>query len=265
MTAIILYLITLLGAPIEKFWIKAEEYKEDQQYGKMVAAFAASILIVLGMLVTLVAVIYLVFTYCFEFLLVVGVVIWIYWAVWQKMHKKPKITEVDNVITEDLKKLQESAHKGYVPMRNMIFQTVKRSASDIMAKTPRALGEIEVFEDKFLIENGIIFYQFQLPKADIKYQCTVEDLQEFKTILQTTFETLWQSGNFPQIALQMKTDSYGNMYDPVVIDRIDDLGNKYLIQTVYTTNKYMDQLRNYELSGEYHQEAIYDPEDNNFL
>lgn len=260
-----MYLIRVLTAPIEKFWIMAEEYKGDQKYGKMVAAFAASILIILGMLVTLVALMYLTVTYCFEILLIVGVIIWIYWAVWQKMHSTPQTKEAENVITEDLKKLQESAHKGYVPMRTILFQTIKRSASDIMAKTPRALGEIEVFEEKFLIENGIIFYQFQIPKADIKYQCTTEDLQEFKIILQTAFEALWQGGNFPQIALQMKTDSYGNMYDPVVIDRIDDLGNKYLIQTVYTTNKYMDQLRSYELSGEYRQEVIYDPGDDNFL
>lgn len=265
MTEILLYILSLLTAPIQKFWIKAEGYKASREYGKMVVAFATSILIVFGMIITLLAIIYLVFTYCFELLLVVGVITWIYWAVYQKMHASSKATETDNELMEDMSKLLESGRKGYVPMRSIVYQISKRSANDIMAKVPRTLGEIEVYEDKFIVENGIVFYQFQLSKSDIKYECTMQDLHEFKIILQTTFEALWQGGNFPQIALQIQTDEYGNMYDPVVIDRIDDIGHKYLIQTVFVTKNYMSQIRNNELNGEYQQEALYDPTDSNFL
>lgn len=265
MTTIILYILNLLSAPIEKFWLKADEYKENQQYGKMVAAFAASTFIIASMIATLVILIYLAVTYFFEVLIMIGCIIWIYWAVWQKMHKKSEKLEEYIDITQDLKQLYASAQKGYPPMRTIIFQTLKRSANDIMAKPPRALGEIEVMEEKYIIENNIIFYQFQLPKADIKYQCMSDDIEEFKLILQTTFNQLWQAGNFPQIALQMQSDTYSNMYDPVIIDRIDDLGNIYLIQTVFTTTAYMEQVRRFKENAILKSDVVYDPTDSNFL
>ena len=69
------------------------------------------------------------------------------------------------------------------------------------------------------------------------------DLNEFKNVIQNTFKNLWESGQFPQIALQTYTDGSGIILDPICITDLEDLGNTYLIQSVYTNSAYISQIK----------------------
>lgn len=163
--------------------------------------------------------------------------------------------------------LYQNAVNGYPHMRTIMFQTLRQSAVDIGGDIPRAPQEIEVMTDKFVINanTGIIYYQFRLAKQDIKNIYTDNDLVEFNGILQNTFSNLWQAGKFSQLSLQSHIDQYGNVFNPVIVDRIDDLGNEYLIQTVFTTPAYAELVHMYWENQRASQDIGYNSNDSRFL
>ncbi len=239
---ILCFLFRVYIAPLIHFWDKAFMYKRKKEYGKMVAAFAVSFFTVIAMAASLGALIVFLVFYGKIVLLIIGGIAWVYWMV--KVHYADKKTQSPtevSTMTSDETELYKCALTGYNPMHNILFLVLKKCGNDISVKIPRTKEEIELPDDKFIIENDCIFYEFIAYKKDIHSEYLADELMDIKEILQNTFERLWKGREFlAYIKIQPFYDSNNNPYPPVTIDRVDDVGSKLLIQVVYTTPTYLN-------------------------
>ena len=190
--------------------------------------------------------------YRFEWVVVAGLVIWLYAYIKFRMDKKAAeaAAQAANVPVADpvLAEVQIQAEKGYPIMRNIMFQTLKEAAADIGGLVPRLLQEIEIPGTHYMLANGISFYQFQLNKADPRIQYQPADLSEFRVLVQAVCSRLIHAGNFPTLGMQDCMDAYGNWHDAVCVDVIEDVGNTFIIQAVFTTPAYTEYLYQKELN-----------------
>ena len=138
---------------------------------------------------------------------------------------------------------EEQAIKGYPIMRTIIYQTLKGSADSIGGLVPRILEEIEIDGTPYVITNNICFYQFRLSKANINSRYNANELQEFARILQNDIANKIRSGAFPSLAIQNYIDEFGDTYEAVYIDIIEDMDNCFIIQPVFYSPIYATYLR----------------------
>ena len=247
-------LISLLSFPIIWFWESFQKYNETKSIGKIILLFACS-LCGLAILVTSLAwlVVYLV-NYRFGWLMMGGVIIWLYAYVKTKVFiQKPDSTGTNIPAVEPVvSKRLEQAEKGYPIMRNIIYQTLKNIAQDIGGIVPRLSQEIEIqFSQHFILAHNIAFYQFKLDKADIQSQYHTADLEEFKAQIQVACSRLISSGNFPTLQMQSYLDTYGNWHDAVCIAVVEDVGNAFIIQSVFASPEYAEYLHQLQLNQQY--------------
>lgn len=175
------------------------------------------------------------FTYHLNLLIVLGVIFWLYTYVRDNI-QKPEVDTTPSIPAD----IMVQADKGYPVMRNIVYQTAKAIAPDIGGKIPRLLGEIEMPEGHYILANGICFYQFRLTKADTRTMYTSADLEEFKTVIQSALSDKIRSGEFPTVKIEDYRDKYGNWQDAVIVDTVEDIGNCFVIQTVFCTPEYSD-------------------------
>ena len=124
-----------------------------------------------------------------------------------------------------------------------MYQTLKSCAENIGGIVPRALADIEVLEGHYVISQNICFYQFRLEKTDIRTRYQQEEITEFISILQAEINRKIQNKDFPTLAMEKFIDSYGNIYDAVYIDVIEDMDRYFLIQSVFYSPQYAEYLR----------------------
>lgn len=243
-------LIDFLTFPVTRFWECFEKYKEEKSTWKIILLFIGSLtgLALIGG--ALGWIIYYIVSYHFEWLVIVGLILWLYSYVKSKMDKKAMANNVQDVpavdpVWEDFK---AQAEKGYPIMRNIMFQTSKEVASSVGANSPRLLQEIEIPGEHYVLVNGICFYQFKLSKADPMMQYNLEDLAVFREQFQSVCSRLIASGSFPTLQMQNCMDAYGNWYDAVHIDVIEDVGNTFIIQSVFVTPAYTEYKHQLQLN-----------------
>lgn len=238
------YFFSLLSFTIEWFWTQMEEYKESKNIFRIILLFVISLsglFLIGGSLVWLV--VYL-FTYHIEILVIFGLIVWLYAYIKSKMDKKAAQTEEANTQQSMIQTdMEAQAQRGYPMIRNILYQTLKEVADGIGGVAPRTLQEIEVLECHYLFANNICFYQFKLNKGDIYMRYQENELEMFQNILQTTISQKIQAGSFPTLGANTYLDSYGNMYDAVYIDIIEDMDTYFNIQAVFYSPAYADYLR----------------------
>ena len=245
----------ILLFPIQWFWKQYEKYVESRSIGKIIILFLVS-LTGLGLFAYALfwGISYLV-TYHTEALIVIGVIIWLYAYVRSKMkekedEKKRQQDTQNMAYMQEEQFLHEQANKGYPIIRNILYQTLKEIGGSIGGNQPRILNEIEMLECHYILSNKIIFYQFHLAKAEIKTHYDRDELQEFENILQTSISRKIQAGDFPTLGATTFQDEYGNIYDSVIIDIIED-GDSYLgIQAVFYSPLYAEYWRNKKMNAQ---------------
>lgn len=243
-------IVELLTFPVMLFWEYFEKYREEKSTWKIILLFVGSLTglaLIGGALVWIVCYI---FTYHFKWVVIVGVILWLYVYVKSKMDKAVVTNNVQNTpavdpVWEDFK---AQAEKGYPIMRNIMFQTSKEVASSVGANSPRLLQEIETLGEHYVLANGICFYQFKLPKADPMMQYNLDDLAVFREQFQSVCSRLIASGSFPTLQMQNYMDAYGNWYDAVCIDVIEDVGNAFIIQSVFVSPTYTEYKHQLQLN-----------------
>lgn len=265
MEKLISVILKILLAPIVTFWRKVETYKECGEYGKMVAAFVASLFLVLSMASALIVVLIFLFNYHIEVLIIIGIIAWIYWIVKEYFFNKKDNNSPPPSDDPNEYLIHVNAMNGYSSMRTIVFKILRESATHIGAKVPQILQDIEVMTDKYIYANNIVYYQFRVAKQNLTQMSSSSDLCEFNSILQSTFKNLWKTGKFSHIALQEQVDKYGNVFDPITIYYVEDLGNEFLIQTCYTTQAYIDLLHSYWQEQNASQSTDYDTNDSRLL
>ena len=161
-----------------------------------------------------------------------------------------KAQSATNSIQSTQEQLKEQADRGYPIMRNIMYKTLRDEAGAVGGILPRTLQEIEVLETHYIISNDIIYYQFKLNKADINMYYGKDDLEEFKRILQVAIMRKLQAGEFPRLQIDNVKDEYGNIFDAVSVDMIEDIDTYFIIQTVFMSQSYAAILRNKLMMGQ---------------
>ena len=242
-------LLSLLTFPVKWFWESFERYKDTKSVGKIILLFAGSLtgLVLLGG--TLIWCTSYLLSYHIEWVVIAGLVIWLYAYIKSRMdNKKAEMAADVSAADPSSAEMQAQAEKGYPIMRNIMFQTLKEAAADIGGLAPRLLQEIEIPGMHYMLANGINFYQFQLNKADPRMQYQPADLSEFQALVQAVCSRLIHAGNFPTLGIQDCIDAYGNWHEAVCVDVIEDVGNTFIIQAVFTTPAYTEYLHQKQLN-----------------
>lgn len=233
-------MVNFITYPIRWFWNMYHVYKEERTIWKIVVLFIVSLSGVLLIATAIIIFLSWLFLKHTGFLIIFGLIIWSYSYVKSK-------SDFNNVPVEpvsvELQELEEQAKRAYPTVRNIMYQTLKSSAESIGGKIPRLLQEIELSEQHFIIANGICFYQFRLSKADISVRYENDELKEFERILQNDISGKIRTGDFPTVSIEQFIDEYGNFYDAISIDVIEDVDNCFIIQTVLYSPKYAEYLR----------------------
>lgn len=246
-------ILSVLLFPIHLFWEKYEEYKKEESVIKIIIFFILSLSGVAIIGITLIWGIVYVSSYYPEWIVIIGLIVWLYAYIKSKKQKKTEVSAMQNaqqeiILTQQQQQMQEQAMRGYPLIRNILYQTLKVIAESIGGNSPRLLAEIEIPEAHFIFANGICFYQFKLAKADIRMNYMREELQEFERILQTAISRKIQSGDFPTLGTGTYPDAYGNLYDAVIIDIIEDINTYLVIQAVFYSPAYADYTRQKQLN-----------------
>lgn len=233
----------VISFPIRYFWYKYQEYKEEESIMKVIILF---IIALSGFALLGGAVIWLIwwlFTYHIETLVIIGIIIWLFGYVKEKMNNSTLQVVIEETNSQELIDLQEQAKNGYPLMRNIMYQTLKSCAENIGGIVPRVLADIEVLESHYVISQNICFYQFRLEKTDIRTRYQKEEITEFISILQNQISRKIQNRDFPALSTEKIMDSHGNIYDAVYIDVIEDMDRYFLLQSVFYSHRYAEYLR----------------------
>lgn len=235
------WLLSMLVYPIKWFWKGYEKYKSENNVFMVVVLWVVSL--------TGIGVIGYCMYRLFEWLLVYHMdiviialaIIWLYSWIKSKMESNnPPVVESVSV---EMQEMLEQANRAYPTVRNVMYQTLKTSAESIGGVVPRTLEEIEVLEQHYIISNSICFHQFRLAKADIRIRYDQNELREFERVLQNDISRKIRVGDFPAFGTGERTDEYGNVYDAVHIDVIEDVDSCFLIQAVMYSPQYVSYLR----------------------
>lgn len=237
------WLIAILTFPIKWFWEKYKSYKDDNNILGIFLIFLMSLSGVAILGIACIAATNYLFTYHLKQIVAIGVICWLYIYIRDKYTKQED--EIEQVIQADI---ELQAERGYPIMRNVIFQTAKSTAPDIGGKIPRLLGEIEMPESHYIISDNLCFYQFRLMKEDMTIQYTENDLNEFKSIFQTNVSHKIESGAFPNLKMEKYRDQYGNFYDSIIIDTIEDIGNILILHAVFSSHEYAEYRHQIDIS-----------------
>ena len=234
------WLLGIITFPITWFWNSYKRLKETRDVKRLIIFFVLSLsgfAILAGALLWLI--LWLI-TFHIEVIVIISVVCWLFAYVKAKMDKP---SEEEPTISQELLELEEQAVKAYPTMRNIMYQTLKSCAENIGGIVPRVLADIEVLESHYVISQNICFYQFRLEKTDIRVRYQQEEIAEFMSILQAEINRKIQNKDFPTLAMEKFIDSYGNIYDAVYIDVIEDMDRNFLIQSVFYSPQYAEYLR----------------------
>jgi len=220
--------------PIEWFFQKFEELKEENATGKIILLFVVSLtgLALFGFVIAwIIATLIVDFP---EVLIIIGLIAWLY------AYVKNKMAEKQNVVTTETTLVQEQADKSFPIVRNILYQTLKEMADCIGGVIPRTLDEITFPECHYLISHGVCFYQYRLNKSDIRVMYTANELQEFKRTLQNCISNKIQAGQFPMFESSIVYDKYNNAWDVVCVERMEDVGNYFSLQIVRFSPAYAE-------------------------
>lgn len=235
------WLLSIVLFPIHWFWNKYQELNEEQCVWKLVLLFAGSLSGILMIGFALIWLGYYLINYHLSLVVAIGVIVWLYAYVKSKIDGKENA--VTNSVQNKQEQLKEQADRGYPIMRNIMYKTLRDEAETIGGFKPRILQEIEVLETHYIISDDIIYYQFKLNKADINMYYGKDDLEEFRRILQVAIMRKLQAGEFPRLQIENVMDGYGNIFDAISVDMIEDIDTFFIIQTVFMSQAYANILR----------------------
>lgn len=238
----------ILLFPVTWFWNQYQKCQEEKAIAKMIALFVFSLTGLVSIAVLLVAMIsFLInfFTEHSEMLLIVLVIIWIYLYGKSKMIKNEEQNQQLLIQQkQDMTAQNEQALQGYPALANSMYQVLRGIAEEIDSRVPCMIAEIEMPTEKYILRNNVCFYQFMAVKKDPMKLYEQDMLDEFKKTVQFCIHNKLHSGAFPSIVMEDYKDQYGNSYDGIMIDRVEDFGRYFQITAVYSSPEYADYVHN---------------------
>lgn len=223
--------------PVINFNRKAKKYKKKKEYGKIAIAFILSLLyefaIIFDLAVILFSIIYFTNNHI-GIVCVCSTIFFLYWLV--KVKYVDKQQEQEHAVAEDkaYEELKAYARNGYRDMRLIVFKTIQMIGEALEMRKPKIFGDVESV-DKFFINYGCVFYQFNVLKEDISRKFSDEELDDAKKVLEDTFLELWNKGEFPSISMSTYTDNNGVILPPISFILVSDMGRFFEIFVAFTT------------------------------
>lgn len=244
MVELIYKILRLLISPITWFWDNIPRYVKRKQYAKIVISFLISLLLMAMIAFDIIGFAYIIIMFANNHIWLVCIISGIailYWNVKEK-HSNIGQEQTQSVEEQEEQQLKEYARNGYRDMRMIIFKTIQKIGLAIGMKNLRMFSEIESV-DKYFINHGCAFYQFNAPKEDINRKFSDDELEDARKVLEDTFLELWHKGEFPSIKMQTYTDNNGVILPPVTFILVSDMGRILEIFVTFTTPASVDFLK----------------------
>ncbi len=237
-------LISIITYPVHWFWEKASTYREEGKKGSIILLFALSLSGVLLFTFSLIWGSIWLWTNHIEVVIGLGLIIWLYSYIYSKIEKnKNQVVEENQVVSQAEAELWEQAKYDYPRIKTIIYRTLKSSADSIGGEKPISENEVVFTDNPYMIANGLIFYQFQLAKHDIRMRYEKAELEEYAKVLQNDIARKIRAGDFPDIATDKVWHDDGKSYDIITIDGIEDMGNCFYIRVVRFSPMYVEYRR----------------------
>lgn len=235
------WLISIVTYPVYWFWRKASAYREEGKKGSIILLFTLSLTGVLLFTFVLIWGSIWLWTNHIEIVIGLGLIIWLYSYIYSKIEKKQnQKDEEKQIVSQAEAELWEQARYDYPRIKTIIYRTLKGSADTIGGERPISENEIVFTESPYMVANGVIFYQFQLVKHDIKMRYEKAELAEYARVLQNDIARKIRAGDFPDISNDKIWHEDGKSYDVITIDGIEDMDNCFYIRVVRFSPMYVE-------------------------
>lgn len=245
MVELLYKILCLLISPIKWFWDNIPKYVQLKQYTKVVISLLLSLFLMAMIAFDIIGFAYIIIMFANNHMWLVCIISGIailYWYVKQK-HTDTRQEQVQSPVEEkEEQQLKEYARNGYRDMRLIVFKTVQTIGEALGMKPPRLLSDIESV-DKFFINYGCVFYQFNISKEDLNKKFSDAELDDTRKVLDDTFLELWSQGAFPSISMSTYTDNNGVILPPVSFILVSDMGRNLEILATFTTPASVDFLK----------------------
>ncbi len=240
----------LILFPITWFWEQYQKCREENAVGKMIGLFVFSL--------TGLAVIGIALAFLVNFLInkatahpqIILIIIGIIWIYLYGKSRYLKGEEQKSLMVEqqeqDLQVQNDNAMKGLPSITMFMFTVLRTQSDDIDCIKPLTSAEIQMPEEKYILRNNICFYQFRLQKKE-KNSYDRATLEVFKKDMQYSIQTKLHSGENLTFDAQDIHDQYGNIFDAIVIDNIEDMGGYFQFSVVYASQIYAEFARNRQM------------------
>lgn len=245
MVELIYKILSMLISPITWFWAHIPKYVKRKQYAKIVISLLISLLLLAMIAIDIIGFAYIIIMFANDHIWLVCIISGIAILYWYVKQKHPTIGQEQEQSPSEEKEeqqLKEYARNGYRDMRLIVFKTVQTIGEALGMKPPRMLSDIESV-DKFFINYGCVFYQFNISKEDLNKKFSDAELEDTRKVLDDTFLELWSQGAFPSITMQTYTDNNGVILPPVSFVLVSDMGRNLEILATFTTPASVDFLK----------------------
>ena len=243
-------LINLVMFPINWFWERYKKCKKENAVGKMICLFAFSLTglaVIMVAIAYVIAIIFLKINERPEAILIILGVVWLYlYGRSRSLNQEEQSKKAKEQQNSDLNELNKNAIKGLPIITMFMFTIFRKLADEIDCEKPLTSAEIQLPEDKYIIRNGLCFYQFKLKKKCMQAYDR-EALDVFKTSLQCAIQNKLHSGDALSFEAHDVLDQFGNIFDAIVIDNIEDLGGYFQFSVVYASQAYAEFARKKQL------------------
>lgn len=243
-------LINIVMFPVNYFWERYQKCKKENAVWKMICLFAFSLT---GIAVILVGIAYAISIIIIkinerpEILFIVLGIVWLYlYGRSKSIKQEEQSKKTAEQLNRDKNELNANAVKGLPSITMFMFTIFRKQSDDIDCEKPLTSAEIQIPEEKFILRNGLCFYQFKLKKKCMQAYDR-EALDVFKTSLQCAIQNKLHSGDALSFEAHDVLDQFGNIFDAIVIDNIEDLGGYFQFSVVYASQAYAEFARKKQL------------------
>lgn len=162
--------------------------------------------------------------------------------------EEEKKEEKSSIEKQRIEEHHKNVKECYFKLRITVYEIMQECGKSIECASIRNIRELDMIVGKHQCENDVIFTLFKLPKEDVRANYSDEDLEAFKNIIQSCLtrkihEVENTDTNFAGIE-----DEYGNIFEKINIDRVEDWGNYFVMYVVLYSKEYAEYWRNRELN-----------------
>lgn len=248
-------MLILFDIDEKKWWKKYVEYR----YSISIAIFVVFLaLIVVGVMASCDLLIYVGVWLCekhLEIIIGIFIVVFVCACIIERRGKNAKIErekqEEKQRRMEAQKKaeLDNKAKRDYFSIRKTMFGVLTKCIKYIECEEIYNSKDIDMTEDKHEINNSIIFYMFRLLKTDMKKKYDEVELESLAEIIRRALARKLNEGDDEDSEATDKKDAYGNRFEKLNIDRLEDWGDCFVVYVVEYSEAYAEYWRNRRLNN----------------